>query len=323
MKARAIGLGIGILLIVAAFAVVLWQGMNLSSTGVALAQGGTTSTPTAAATTTPSAGLTTAVPPTTPSSGQQQQQQQTIGDTFWGILAGKLNVNAEDLKARALEARKEMLDQAVKDGRITQAQADALKAQLTSNGLIAPIRLPGPGQNVNPQNPQNPNGGNNGPFHGFGNENDNRAPGVSPGFGFGRGLGANLQELDAVAKALKLDTKTLIQDLSQGQTLAAIAKTQSVDEATVKQAIIDARTAQIDQLLSYGLISQVQADQMKAQLTPANIDLTRTYFGSFRDLKGAPNSSGFFSGMGQWFGQMFENDQAPAPNSSQNQGQSN
>ncbi len=250
-KARLAGLVFGILLIIAAFGIVLWQGMNMPATGVAFAQGGTTPTPSATTTTTP-----------------PQTQQASIGDTFWGILAGKLNVSVDTLKAQAVAARQQMIDQAVTDGRITQAQADAIKSRITSDNIIAPIRLPGVAGQPNLPNGLGPFGGRR---FGFGN----RLPGGGLGFGT---FGFNLQDLDAVAKALNMDSKTLLQQLAQGKTLADIAQAQNIDQSVVKQAIINARTAEIDQLLSLGLISQVQADALKARLTPDNIDLTRPLF---------------------------------------------
>lgn len=280
-KARAIGLGFGLILIVAAFGIVLWQTANMPVTNTAFAQGGATATP-GAASQTPSAAATT-----TPAAQPQQQQQQQIGDTFWTLLAGKLNVNADDLKAKAVEARKEMIDQAVKDGRVTQEQADAIKQRIDANNIIAPISL---GRGVGPQNTlPNTNPPNNtlprrGPFGWFGNGNQGPFPmNPIPGGLFGRGfLGSSLQELESVATALKLEPKALIEQLSQGKSLADIAKAQGVDEATVKQAIIAYRTAQIDQQLALGLISEVQANQLKAQLTPDNIDLSRGFRFQFR-----------------------------------------
>jgi hypothetical protein len=280
-KGRVIGLAIGILLIFAAFGIVLWQGMSTTATGVAFAQ--TAATPTAAPTPAPS---------TAP-----QQQPQAIGDTFWTMLAAKLGVSADDLKSKAVATRQEMIDQAVKDGRITQDQANAIKQRITSNNIIAPIPLPRSAQ-VNPNVP----GRGFGPFR-----NPNFGPNFQFGFPgmFGRGVfGGGLQELQAVAQALKLEPQALLDQLAQGKTLADVAKAQGVDEATVKQAIIDARNAQIDQLLSYGLISQVQADAMKAQLTPDKIDLTRPFWFPYRAQPNAPKSSqrmpGF--GMGQFGG---------------------
>lgn len=293
-KARLAGLGFGIALIIAAFALVWWQSANVPVTNVAFAQG-------PSATATP---LATTVPATAPQQ-QQTQTTQAIGDTFWGILAGKLSISADTLKAQAVQARMEMVDQAVKDGRITQAQADQLKAKITSDNLIAPIQLPGANQNF-PQNgpwgnnnqngPQNNNqNGGRRPNHGFGNGGNGMNP-IPPFFGgiFGRrGAGFGLENLDSVASALKLDSKALVEQLSQGKTLADIAKAQGVDEATVKQAIITARTAQIDKLLSLGVISEVQANEMKSKLTPDSIDLSRPLF-RFRMMQGGQQSSGMF-----------------------------
>lgn len=282
-RARVFGLGFGIVLILAAFGIVLWQSASMSATNTAFAQGAGTGTPTAGATETPSAGTTT-----TPAA-TQQQQQAAIGDTFWTLLAGKLNVSPDDLKAKAVEARKEMIDQAVKDGRATQEQGDAIKQKITADNIIAPISL---GRGVGPQNTlPNTNPPRRGPFGWFGNGQGPMPYDPLPGGLFGRGfLGGSLQELQAVATALKLDPKALIEQLSQGKSLADIAKAQNVDEATVKQAIIDARKAEIDQQLSLGLISEVQANALKARLTPDNIDLSRGFRFPFR-IAPAPSAS--------------------------------
>lgn len=301
-KGRVIGLGIGIVLIAATFSIVLWQAASQSTNNVAFAQGAATATPVAAPTNAPS---------TAP-------QQQTIGDTFWTLLAGKLGISADDLKKKALETRLEMIDAAVKDGRITQAQADALKQHITSNSIIAPIPLPRNAQdnpnnqNPNHQNPNNPHmpGHGFGPFNHPGNGNNHGKQNPAPfgkGFGMlpGRGMfGGGLQELEAVAKVLKLESKALIEQMAQGKSLAEIAKAQNVDEATVKKAILDARTAQIDQLLALGLISQVQAEQMKVRLTPDNIDLSRPLWFRFRMQQNAPGTSQLMPdfGMEQMFG---------------------
>jgi len=301
-KARLAGLGFGIALIIVAFGLVWWQSANVPVTNVAFAQGTTaTATPTAAAPT---------VPSTAPSTAPQQQQTQpaqAIGDTFWGILAGKLNISADTLKAQAVEARKQMIDQAVTDGRITQEQGEALKARLTSDNLIAPIQLPRTGQGFPQNGPQNNNqNGGRRPFPGFGNGGNGSNPFLPflGGMMGGRGMGFGLENLDAIASALKLDSKALVEQLSQGKTLADIAKAQGVDEATVKQAIITAQTAQVDKLLSLGLISEAQATQMKSQLTPDSIDLSRPLF-RFRMMQGGQQSSDMVPDdfMGLLFGQ--------------------
>lgn len=309
-KARIVGLGFGVLMIVAAFGIVLWQTANMPATGTAFAQGAATATPSAGAQATPA-----------PQQQDKDTQKQQIGEAFWTLLASKLGVSADDLKAKAIEARKEMIDQAVKDGRITQEQADAIKARMDANGLIVPINLGRGGRpNMPPQGGNQPNNNNQNPHGGwFGG---NRTP--RGGFGgLGKGMkGGGLEQIEAVAQVLKLEPKALIEQLSQGKTLADIAKAQGVEEAVVKQAIIDSRKAQIDQLLALGVISEVQANQMKARLTPENIDLSRGFRFQFHTAPGQQDSSqmmpsfGSGEGFSQMFGQMFGdafNQQVPEP----------
>ena len=267
-KTRWIGLSIGIVLILAAFGVVAWQSLALPGVqSVAFAQAAATATP--APTTSPQQPNT--APTVTASS---------IGDTFWAGLAGKLGVSADTLKADAVQVRKDMLDQAVKDGRATQAQVDQLKQQLDANKLIAPIYL-GPANGQQAPNFRGPGyGGPFGPgFRGRGNGQP-LAPGYrGPGFGFGFGT----TELEAVAKVLNLSSTDLTTQLRGGKTLADIAKAQNVDQATVKQAIIDARKAAIDREVADGLITQAQATTLESRLTADNIDLTRMpFFFGFR-----------------------------------------
>lgn len=259
-NARWLGLGFGILLVIAAFGLVAWQESVNPALGVALAQGGTT-TPTIQATTVPTTTTTTSATPTAP-------QANNIGDNFWNLLAGKLGVNADDLKTKAVETRKEMIDQAVADGRATQAQGDAIKGRITSDNIIAPISLGG--NATRPQQGQ--------PF--VVPSAPNRGPLIAPELFGGRLLpGSNLDLLEAVAKSLNLSPSQLVTELLQRKTLADIATAQNVDQATVKQAIIDARKAQIDRAVTFGLLTQAQADAQKAQLTPDNIDLSQSLFG--------------------------------------------
>jgi Protein of unknown function (DUF2680) len=256
-RSRWIGLGVGVVLILAALGVAAFQSLALPVVReVASAQ--------AAAPATPTPG------PNGTTSG--------IGDAFWTALAAKLNVSVDTLKADAIQVRKDMLDQAVKDGRITQAQADQLKQRLDANGLIAPIYI-GPG-NRGPFGPR---------FRGPYNRPApapgiiTPRPGVGPGRGFGYGFGFGTAELEAVAKVLNLSSSDLVTQLRGGKMLADIAKAQNVDQAPVKQAIIDARKAEIDRQVTDGLITQAQANTLEAQLTPNNIDLTRRpFFFGFR-----------------------------------------
>lgn len=234
-KARWIGLGLGAVLVLAMMGVLAWSGLSvLNTAGSVVAQGNPTPTP---------------------------AKGGVIGDTFWNLLAQKLGISADTLKSKAIETRKDMLNTAVKDGLLTQDQANLLKDRLNSNNLVAPIPLPR---------------GNRGPFMG-----PKGAPNVKPGgHFFGPGVG-NVNSLEAVAKVLNLSTTDLLTQLRGGKTLADVAKAQNVDEAKVKQAIIDAESAQIDRAVTDGILTKDQGDKLKAALTPDKIDLTRNGFGFY------------------------------------------
>lgn len=259
-KSRWVGLSIGLVLILAAFGVMAWQSLTLvAGQSVALAQGGPTATPPAS--------------PSNPSTAPTVTTS-SIGDAFWVALAAKLGVSADTLKADAVQVRKDMLDQAVKDGRVTQAEADQLKQKIDANSLIAPIYI-GPG-NRGTLGPKFQGPANRRPFGpGF--------RGIGPGRGFGFGYGFGAAQLEAVAKVLNLSATDLVNQLSSGKTLADVATAQNVDQAKVKQAIIDSRKAEIDREVADGLITQAQANTLESRLTPDNIDLTRKpFFFGFR-----------------------------------------
>jgi ribosomal protein S20 len=235
-KARWIGLGLGAFLVLAMLGVLAWSGLSvLNTAGSVIAQGNPTPTP---------------------------AKGGVIGDTFWNLLAQKLGLNADTLKSKAIETRKDMLDTAVKDGLLTQDQADKLKERLNSNNLIAPIPLP--------------RGKPGAPFTG-----PKGAPNGKPGVPFfGHGV-EGLNTLEAVAKVLNLSTTDLLTQLKGGKTLADVAKAQNVDEAKVKQAIIDTESAQIDRAVTDGVITKEQGDKLKANLTPDKIDLSHPGFGFY------------------------------------------
>lgn len=245
--ARWIGLGVGIALLASLLGVVAWQsGSLLGGASVAFAQGATTPTPT----------------PTT--------KGPNATDAFWDALAKKLGLSVDDLKAKIVEARKDVIDQWVKAGKLTQAQADALKQRLDPKQPFAPNWFPGRGAMLPRGGPRF--GPQMGPW---------MAPQFQPPFAPGLGRGAargSLDELEALAKTLKLTPADLTKQLRDGKTLAEIAKAQGVDEATVKQTIIDTAKAQIDRAVKDGTLTQEQGDKLKTNLTPDKIDLSRKQY---------------------------------------------
>ncbi len=250
-KARFLGLGLGILLIMGAFALVFLQEQGLKNSGVALAQAAATATPTKAA------------PP--PAQATAQAQKQAYSDAFWTALAKQLNVTVDDLKNKTVAAEKEVIEQMVTDGKITRAQADAMEQNLNTNQPF------GFGRGVPFAGGRGPRG----PFP------QGRVPnGQGKQFGVGPWFDLNsTAQVEAIAQVLNMQSADLVSQLRSGKTLADLAKTQNVDEAKVKQAIIDTQKAELQREVTDGLLTQAQADQIIANLTPDKIDLTRTFFG--------------------------------------------
>jgi uncharacterized protein YidB (DUF937 family) len=88
--------------------------------GIVAAQSGGTSTPSA-------------------SNATPGQKQQLVND-FLDKLATNLGISTDTLKSALTKTDTQMLDQAVADGKITQAEADKIKAKIESgNGPIFPF----------------------------------------------------------------------------------------------------------------------------------------------------------------------------------------
>src|ERR671933_635409 len=113
-NSRWIGLTAGLLVVVTATSVLLWQGATQGGAGTAFAQGVLTATPSAPA------------------------KQGAAGErmnAFWNALAARLGIGVDDLKSKAVAAQKDLIEQQVKDGTLTRAQADALEQRLDVNGV--------------------------------------------------------------------------------------------------------------------------------------------------------------------------------------------
>ena len=254
-KSRLLGLGIGVLLIVAALGLAVFQGAPLMNTAAsALAQAPATPTP---------------APTGTPNQKSAQGTFTDIANAFWNALASKLGLSTDTLKSDVTDAQKAAIEQAVKDGKLTRAQADRMEQNLNSNAPFAPFGF-GRGFRGGPKNGNPPTMPK--------NANPPVMPRGTAPFPFMGGFLANDSELEAVATALNMKPADLTAQIKSGKTLADIATAQKVDQATVKQAIITAVKAQLQREVQDGIITQAQADKITANLTPDKIDLTRLPF---------------------------------------------
>jgi len=167
---------------------------------------------------------------TSASDDAKQREQAVLEDA-----AGRLDVDAGELRDALADAEDAQLDAEVKAGRITQEQADAIKQMRERSGLV----LGGPGHRGGPDGPG---------FRG--------GPRGGPG-----------EVMDAAAKALGISEAKLFRQLRSGRTLQQIAKAQGKDYADVKAAIRSAVKTELDAAVEDGRLTRQQADDMLEHLT--------------------------------------------------------
>ena len=156
--------------------------------------------------------------------------------TILNDAAKRLNVTPEKLREALSAAEDAQLDQAVKDGMLTQKQADALKAWRKQSGRV----LGGPF------------GGRPGP-HRFG-----------PGFGLRRG-GIVLD----LPKALGISRQQFFEQLRAGKSVADIAKAQGKSLDDVRAAVKADAKSRADRAVKDGDLTQAQADELLSHLDDA------------------------------------------------------
>jgi len=169
-------------------------------------------------------------------SGQSQR------DALLRDAAQRLNVTPDQLRSALQGAFADQLAQAVKDGRVTQQQADRIKQRIQQNGV--------------------PLGG----------------PGGGPGFGPGRaggplGFGPVRVGLDAAASYLGLSRADLVRALRSGKTLAQVARAQGKAVDGLQQTLLDAARARLDRALASRRITQAQHDAILRGLQQRIADL--------------------------------------------------
>jgi hypothetical protein len=147
--------------------------------------------------------------------------------------AKRLNVTPQALQDALSAAENNQLDQAVKAGKLTQAEADQIKARRTKDGHVL--------------------GG--GRFGG--------RPGMAGPLGRGRfDHGGPGQAIDAAATTLGLTRQQLFQQLRSGKSLAAVAKAQGKSLSDVKAAVRKVIATGLDQAVKDKRLTQDRADEI-------------------------------------------------------------
>lgn len=169
-------------------------------------------------------------PPAQAAQPAQSQAKSNYQSFYIDRLAADLGTTADKLKAAFTQARNETVDQEVKDGKLTQAQADKIKS------------------NTNVR-----------PGFGFGFRGGER---FGRGHEMGIGFIGGTQSRDAVAKALGMSTQDLNTQL-QSKTLAQLAQGK---EQAVKDAIVNTVKPSLDQRVKDGKMTQDQENQRLDQI---------------------------------------------------------
>jgi hypothetical protein len=173
---------------------------------------------------------------------ERKAEQAVLDDA-----AKRLGVTPDKLRDALSAAQDAQLDQAVKDGKLTRKQADAIKERREQSGSV----LGGPriGKRFHPGGPHLR-------FRG--------------GHGAGGPKGAMIGD---VASALGLSTDKLFEQLRDGKSIADIAKAQGKTLADVRSAVTAKAKTRLDKAVKDGDITQTQADDVLEQLDDRLADL--------------------------------------------------
>jgi uncharacterized protein YidB (DUF937 family) len=181
------------------------------------------------------------------------QGSSSPGQSFLDSVAKHLGISSQKLEDATMAAAVDQVDAALREGKITKAQADELKARIQS-GDFPPFAGPLFGPRF-------------GHFH----------RGGPPLFG---------EKLSAAADYLGLSEAELRTTLNTGQTLAEIAKARGKSVDGLKQAILDEVEKNLDQLVEDGELTQADADEMLARLKSHIDDLVDHGMFRFRERVG-------------------------------------
>ncbi len=206
---------------------VVFAAAQTSGSGAsAPAQGATTRVNVAAA-----AAPTDGTPGTGDSGKQAPAEVSAYYNLYMQKLAANLGVSQDKLTASMNQAFKDTLTQVVKDGKLTQAQADERSAQWTNIQIkfFAGLFLGDNGSSAN------------------GKKSDVMRQ-------------ATEQMYQAAAAKLGMTLDQLKQALGSGQTLAQIAASKGITEQALKDAVINAVKPTLDQAVKDGKIGQAEED---------------------------------------------------------------
>lgn len=182
-------------------------------------------------------------------------EKDTLRDQFLDDLAGNLGVSRAGLDTALSQTALDMVDKALADGKITDAEAQRIRERINSGDF--PL------------------------FGGFGHRGRGHM-GFGGGMGFGMiGCGA---KLEAVAVFLGVDASVVRDGLMNDQSLAQIAEANGKSRDELKSFLIDNVTTKLNQAVADQDITQKRADEALQNFKDHVDDLI--------DHKGAPFRGG-------------------------------
>ena len=185
-------------------------------------------------------------------------EKDTLRDQFLDDLAGKLGVSRADLDTALSQTALDMVDKALADGKITDAEAQRIRDKINSGDF--PF------------------------FGGFGHHGRG-------GMGFGMmGCGANL---DDIAGFLGVDASVVRDGLMNDQSLAQIAEANGKSRDELKSFLIDNVTTKLNQAVTDQDITQKRADEALQNFKDHVDDLIDHQGAPFR---GGPHFRGGYPG---------------------------
>jgi hypothetical protein len=182
--------------------------------------------------------------------GIAASQDDSRASSFFDAVAKHLGISTQELEDATRAAAIDQVEAALKDGRITEEQAEDMRSRIES-GEMPPFLGPGL-------------------F--FGGPKGDGERGF--GFGFGPGLGFHFGEkLDAAAEYLGVTEEELREALRSGQSLAEIAEERGKSVDGLKDALIAEARTRLDEAVADEKLTREQADRMLERLREGIDDL--------------------------------------------------
>jgi hypothetical protein len=165
------------------------------------------------------------------------------GNSFLNDVAHRLGVAPAKLQGAINGAVTDRLNQLVKQGKLTQAQANAIEKRMQARGGVMPFAGPSVG-----------------PFGGFAHHGFRGGP--RPSFGFGP-----MGSLQTAATYLGISQDALGKDLRSGKTLATIAKANAKSVSGLETAMLAPARAHLDSAVKAGRLTKSQESRFLKMLS--------------------------------------------------------